>query len=192
MTDPVPEWARQQFEDFYLQTFDRMLAYAKMLTASLRRRAAEDLMQDAYVQALRCWERVLGGLQQPQRIAWMRTTLARLAGNEGKHEWRFQAWAARLYQPDFSEASGPEAAALAALTWQECWQAMRAMPQIEVKVIVLCLFDGYSRVDAAEILGVPESTVRGALKRARDRLAERVGSQLDFERRYGKGKEAMP
>lgn len=186
MTDPVPEWVRQQFAEFYLQTFDRVLARAGMLAAGAARRSAEDLMQDTYVQAFRHWEPVLAGLAPPQRIIWMRTTMARLAAKEHAHEQRFQACAALLYQPDFSEASGPDAAALAALTWRECWQGIQAMPEIEKNVSVLCFLDGYSRVQAAEILGMPESTVRGALKRARDCLAERLGPQLDFEPRYGK------
>jgi RNA polymerase sigma factor (sigma-70 family) len=186
MTDPVPEWACEQFEEFYLQTFDRVLARARMLTAGGTRRSAEDLMHDAYVQALRHWAQALSGLAAPQRIVWMRTTMARLAAREHEQQKRFQACAAQLHQPDFSEASGSEAAALAALTWRQCWQKIQAMSQIEKSVSILCFVDGCSRAQAAEILGVPESTVRGALKRARDCLAERVGSQLDFEPRYGK------
>jgi DNA-directed RNA polymerase specialized sigma24 family protein len=143
-------------------------------------------MHDAYVQALRHWAQTLDGLAAPQRIVWMRTTMARLAAREHAQERRFQACAAQLYQPDFSEASGPEAAALAALTWRQCWQKIQATQQIEKNVSILCFLDGYSRVQAAEILGVPESTVRGALKRARYCLAERLASQLDFEPRYGK------
>jgi RNA polymerase sigma factor (sigma-70 family) len=186
MTDPVPDWVREQFEGFYLETFDRVLARARMLTGGGARRSAEDLMHDAYMQALRHWEPVLGGLAHPQRIIWMRTTMARLAARENTREQQFQDCAALLYQPDFSEASRPDAAALAALNWQQCWRGIQAMPEIEKNVSILCFLDGYSRVQAAEILGMPESTVRGALKRARDGLAEQLGPQLDFEPRYGR------
>ena len=60
------------------------------------------------------------------------------------------------------------------------------MPTTEKVVSMLVWGEGFSEAQVAEILDMPSSTVRGALKRARDRLiALGVPAQLSFEAKYG-------
>ncbi len=191
MTERVDPQACLQFEEFYRETCDRLLARALMLVGTTRRQTAEDLMHDAYAQALRNWVQVLAGLIRQQRVAWMRTTMARMANREQQRIRRDEqdlAALAVIWQPDARE-SDTETRALARLTAQECLRGMQAMSALERTVAVLCFLDGYSGAQAARILDMPESTIRSAVKRARDCLAEQVGQQLPFEPRYGMRQE---
>ena len=56
-------------------------------------------------------------------------------------------------------------------------RAIESLPPMQQRCVRLCLFEGYTSVEAARLLGVREGTVRTHLKRARTRLR----SVLDAE-----------
>src|SRR5262249_29798818 len=147
-----------------------MLARANMLTDH---HSAQDLVQDAYVLAARRWVAVLRNLEPGQRINWMRTCLARLASDQRRSDRQVQDKACKLYEPDRARAPDPEDAALAAVSVDVFWKAIKAMSTTRRIVCLLVWVDGYSAAQAAEILQMPESTVRGAIKRTRDALLEK-------------------
>jgi RNA polymerase sigma factor (sigma-70 family) len=190
VTDPtrLPRWAQQEFEVFYRTTAYRMVGLSRML-ASGDQWAAEDVMHAAYRRAAERWAPELHHLQQQQRIRWMRTCITYVI-SEGRHATAmFSKHAPRLHEPDLSRAPDPEASALATLAADAFWKIFKEMPTQEKVISFLVWVEGYSPVEAARLLCKRESTVRGTLKRARDRLIKDVGPQTNFERRYGRDPE---
>ena len=167
MTEPLPDWAVSEFAEFHASTVHKMIARARVLTD---RHSAQDLVQDAYVLAARRWVSTLRNLDTGRRLRWMRTCIARLASDRRRSDRQFQDKAGRLYEPDVSRAPDPEDAALASVSAEACWRAIREMSMTTRIICVLVWVDGYSAAEVAGILGMSDSAVRGAIKRARDTL----------------------
>ncbi len=66
MSESLPDWVVDEFADFHRRTVHRMLARAHTLAD---RHSAEDLVQDAYVLAVRGWVGTLRGLEEGQRLS---------------------------------------------------------------------------------------------------------------------------
>lgn len=62
-------------------------------------------------------------------------------------------------------------------------QSLRQIPVTDQVVLELKFFDGLTGREIAEVLGVPEGTVRGRLQRGLDRLRKQVQAQLEIHRR---------
>ena len=61
------------------------------------------------------------------------------------------------------------------------WDAVKMLPEIYSEVVHLYYQEGYKTAVIADILSVPESTVRVRLKRARKQLKEVLKEAFDFE-----------
>jgi len=66
VSESLPDWVVDEFADFHRRTVHRMLARAHTLAD---RHSAEDLVQDAYVLAVRGWVGTLRGLEEGQRLS---------------------------------------------------------------------------------------------------------------------------
>lgn len=181
---PMPLWACEQSADFYRMTITGMLGKALLLTGG-DRPAAEDILHDAYASLMHNWATKLRHAEHDQRARWMIVCMSRLVVDRSRKDRQLQTKGPKLYEPDRSRATDPEDAALATIPAEACWQALVEMSAIERSAFVLCWAQGYSRAEAAELLDLPTSTVRGALKRARDQLYSIVADQLPFDPRYG-------
>ena len=61
------------------------------------------------------------------------------------------------------------------------WEAVRMLPAKYSEVVHLFYQEGYSQARIADILAIPESTVRVRLNRARTRLKDILKEAYDFE-----------
>jgi RNA polymerase sigma-70 factor (ECF subfamily) len=130
---------------------------------------AEEIAQDAFVQALRHWDKV-GGLDRPG--AWVRKVAVRLAVKAVRRESRRRA-AERLV-PVSAVARGTESRDAALMA------AVRSLPPQQRAAVVLYYLEDRPLAEIAEILGCADATARVHVHRARARLAEALtGEEVD-------------
>ena len=123
---------------------------------------AEEVTQEVFLRAYR----KLGSLREPEKFrGWVARMSWRLAINHNRGEGRAQrrdtAWM-EIHQPNSS-------------TSVECLDLQRAIARLPEKlraVVTLTAIDGLDHQDVAEILEIPEGTVRSRLHLARKQLLE--------------------
>jgi RNA polymerase sigma-70 factor (sigma-E family) len=152
------EGAQVTFEEFVAMRLSALLRYAAVLTGD--RELAQDVVQDALVQAFRRWSRIVA-LEQPewfvkkmitrQFLSWQRRT-ARRAG----------LLAARA--PD-RELTVPDHAGLVA-SRDEVRQRLAGLPKRQRAVLVLRYYEGLTDTETAELLGCSAGAVRTCHARA--------------------------
>ena len=158
------------FEDYVRanQRFVYRIAYG--LTRN--REDAEDVAQDAFVQA----QRKFGTIHDASAFrAWVTTIARRLSLNriraESRQRRRENAWAlAQAPQTTNAEASAADRDALLRLHAE-----LERLPEKLRAVLVLSAIDGLDTRAVAESLGIPEGTVRSRLHAARKTLARTLG-----------------
>ena len=122
---------------------------------------AEDVAQDAYVRALRAWDRFDGADVR----AWLYTIALRLAFDRLRQRRR---WLARLGRPSAT-------ATYVDRVDPDLWAALDALdPRVRAALLASAI-DGYTQREIAVMLGVPEGTVASWLARARRTLRETLG-----------------
>jgi RNA polymerase sigma-70 factor (ECF subfamily) len=121
---------------------------------------AQDVAQDAYLKALRSWNRFDG----TDVRAWLHTIALRLAFNHLRGRRRWLA-AIRRIEPRVWEApSDPD-----------LWAALRSLDARTRTALLLNTVDGFTHAEIAQILSVPEGTVASWLSRGRARLRRELG-----------------
>jgi len=109
----IPDWARQDCGEFFEQTWRAVLYRARCLVAHDE---AEDLMHDAYTLALVRWTCVLHSLSPSQRMAWIKTAIARIAHDRHRRTKTYHRFVPVLYKPWSGYRPDPAEAAMAAIT----------------------------------------------------------------------------
>ena len=170
------------FASFYASVAPslRRLAYAR--TGSWA--AAEDLVQDAMADAHRRWADV-GELDNP--AAWVRRAVLNRSISRLRRRGREHRALQRVV--DERSGPGPEAPALAD---EELWKAIRSLSSRQTAIVLLLWFEDLPVAEVARTLGCGEETVRTHWRRARAKLADRLGER-DGEtasRRSGDGARA--
>ena len=162
---------RQTFEEVVLPHLDAAFNYARWLTKS--EADAEDVVQDAYVRALRFFS----SLRSDDARSWLLTIV--------RNTWygRFpRATAANqttVYddmthdRPD--ESLDPEALVLQRQAVEKVQRAVQELPADFREVIVLRELEGLSYKEIAAVVGIPIGTVMSRLARARERLLAILG-----------------
>ena len=162
---------RQTFEEVVLPHLDAAFNYARWLTKS--EADAEDVVQDAYVRALRFFS----SLRSDDARSWLLTIV--------RNTWygRFpRATAANqttVYddmthdRPD--ESLDPEALVLQRQAVEKVQRAVQELPADFREVIVLRELEGLSYKEIATVAGIPIGTVMSRLARARERLLAILG-----------------
>jgi len=141
----------------------RALALAHVRTYS----DAEDVVQEAFVEAYRC----LDTLQQPARFgAWLAALVRHRAARVKERRKR---------EADYAESQvGAKTAVEPDVAQREIWTRVRlAVEELEPgarEVVVLRYFAGKSSREIGVILDLAPATVRKRLERARHELAERL------------------
>jgi RNA polymerase sigma factor (sigma-70 family) len=123
---------------------------------------ADDIAQEAFVTAWRKLARFEGRSSFRSWVSGMGFRIARDARRaHGRSAARDTQWTA---EQDEAEASAPleDRIALA--------KAMDALPEDQRAAIALCLGEGFSHREAAEILKLPLGTVKSHVTRGRERL----------------------
>jgi RNA polymerase sigma-70 factor (ECF subfamily) len=147
---------------------------------------AEDALQEAYLQAFRA----LGGFRGDARLS---TWLARVVANEALMRLRKDARRSAIVpiQPgvaveDVVTTSGgsmdrePELSAGRAEIRKLLEARIDALPDVYRAVFMLRAVDEYSVEETAEILQIPEATVRTRFFRARSLLREGLAAEVDM------------
>jgi RNA polymerase sigma-70 factor (ECF subfamily) len=133
--------------------------------------AAEDLVQESF---LKLWRAARS--YRPERAS-VRTWLLSIVHNRAIDQLRSRASRRRTQEkveavaPRF-EPSEAFAQSLANSQREQVREAMRSLPQEQLKILELAYFSGYTHVEIAELLDVPLGTVKGrmrlGLKKIRD------------------------
>ncbi len=172
--DRLVPGSTEDFDVLYRLTFDRIRSTCLVVLGG-DPAAAEDCAQDAYVRAFRAWPR-----WRPQ--APVEVWLHRIAVNVARSYRRRSLW---RHLPLLSDRLPARPQLL-----DETFVVMRALREMSIDdatALLLRYYHGYSGEEIAAGLGVPASTVRGRIVRARTRLKE-----LLKDRQAGTSKSEFP
>ena len=150
--DASPVW---EFDAVYRFEYPGLIAVASALTGD--RDGAQDLVQDTMVKAFIRWDRVCH-LDRPG--AWCHHVLVNACRSRLRRratEWRYLS-RLRRGEPTCPEPSADTVA---------FWTVVRTLPSRPRAVVALYFGADLSSVQVAEVLGVPEGTVRSDLAAAR-------------------------
>jgi RNA polymerase sigma factor (sigma-70 family) len=129
------------------------------------RQRAEDITQDAFVQLYARWNKV-SHYERPD--AWVRRVAIRLAMRHLKRE--------RMRSVRERESSLPS---IPATVDVDLLRAMRELPVTQQVAVVLFYFEDRPIAEIEHILGTSEGAVKMALSRARRRLGELLGEEVN-------------
>ena len=153
---------RETFDVFYARERRQIVGLAYVLSGS--RAGAEDLAQEAFLAALRNWNKI-GVYDDPG--AWVR----RVVANRSVSALRRSAAEARaLIRLGSPGSSVPELSADSV----DAWDAVRRLPKRQAQAVALHYFDGQQVADISRILECSENTVKTHLKRAMATLRQEM------------------
>lgn len=153
------------FDEFFVEEFPRLVAMLTVWAGS--RAVAEELAQDALLQAQRRWVDV-ASLDSPR--AWVRRVALNRSANEGRRRRRERAAVRRLGARDVT----PEEPALVD---DGLWARVRELSPSQRDAVVLRYVDDLPLAEIALVMGCTEGTVKTHLQRARSALAAYVTSR---------------
>lgn len=123
-------------------------------------RDAEDVAQDAYLEAYRSWARFDGADVR----AWLYTIALRLAFDHLRGRRRWLAAVRRIEPRPWSDPSDPD-----------LWAALSALDARTRTALLLNLVDGYTQAEIGRMLSVPEGTAASWISRGRVSLRRELG-----------------
>jgi RNA polymerase sigma-70 factor, ECF subfamily len=164
--EPDDEVREQTFEAFYRQEFPRMVTLASAVSGS--RLIAEDIAQDALLQARQHWDTIR---QYDKPGAWLRRVTIQLAGKRLRRARAEAAALLRLRVPD-PIRPGPDEV-------EEVLRVIARLPLRQRAAVVLRYLEDRSVREVAEILGCAEGTAKAHLHRARTSLARMLKEEMD-------------
>ena len=170
-----------RFEEIALQHLSAAYSLARWLVHN--EHDAEDLVQEAYLRALKFFSGYYGGDSR----AWLLTIVRNTC-----YTWLQKNRAFQLTESidDHLEEAGldfadPEALLLQQVDTQIVRQALQELPVEFREVVVLREMEGLSYKEIAGIVDIPIGTVMSRLKRGRQRLytvlASRMGKEANVE-----------
>lgn len=146
------------FDGFFAATAPRLVRHIYLNTGDLAR--AQECVQEAYLRAWRHWASVGNGDRDP--VAWVRSVAWRLAINDWRRARRV---ANALVRRGAEQDQPPPSTDVVAVR-----QALRCLPKDQRTAIVLYYFEDLSVREAADLLQIPEGTVKARLSRGRTAL----------------------
>jgi len=158
------------FDDWYRREYRSVVALVYTLSGS--RGGAEDLAQDAFVEAHRRWDSI-AGYDNPG--AWVR----KVAMNKARSRLRRRGAEARAYTRHMIlERRLPDEMPDPA---EHFWAEVRSLPRQQAKVVALHYLEDRPVDEIAAILEISSGTVKTHLHRGRATLATRLSLQHDQE-----------
>jgi RNA polymerase sigma-70 factor (ECF subfamily) len=151
------------FDDFFARERDAVLGLAFALTGD--RAVAEDLVQDAFLEAYRKWDRI-GDYEQPD--AWVRRVVANMSVSTFRRRRGELLMLTQLgdRQPHVVPEISPSTLAF--------WQAVRSLPKRQAQVAALFYLEDRPIAEVAQTLQMAEGTVKKHLHDGRKALAQRL------------------
>jgi RNA polymerase sigma-70 factor (ECF subfamily) len=157
----------RSFDEVLLPHLDAAFNYARWLTRNDA--DAEDVVQDAYVRALRFFS----SLRSEDARAWLLTIVRNTW--YGRFPRRAGSGVTTVVGEDADNRADlsldPEAQMIQQQTVAQVQRALEALPTDFREVLVLREIEGLSYKEIAAIVGIPLGTVMSRLARARERLA---------------------
>lgn len=149
---------------------DDLLRYFERRVGS--RDDAADLLGETMLQV---WRRAesMPGESERQRM-WLYTVAAHVLANQRRSSRRRAALTERLRHGLAEEPSPPDHTASIAVR-----DAVLGLRQTQRELVMLIHWDGFSIVEAAELLGLNPSTARGRYSAARDALRAALSEPAD-------------
>ena len=151
-------------------------AYSLAYRMMGERQAAEDLAQDAF---LKVWRSATSYRADRGSV---RTWLLSIVHNRGIDQLR--SLASRRRTQDKIEASAPKSQPSEAFaeSWrnsqrEQVREALKTLPEEQLKILELAYFSGYTHVEIAELLGLPLGTVKGRMRLGLKKIRDYFDSQ---------------
>jgi RNA polymerase sigma-70 factor (ECF subfamily) len=174
---PAPAQAMGDFEQTVLPHFDAAYNLARWLTRG--KEDAEDVVQEAYLRALRFFPGFRGGDARAWLLRIVRNTCYTwLHANRRLRD--AQPFDEELSPPD-ARVPNPEELSLQNDNSAVLRKALEQLPANYRDVLVLRELEGMSYKEIAEITGMPAGTVMSSLSRARERLRQVLGKLVNQE-----------
>lgn len=155
------------FESEALPHLDRLFRLAMWLERD--RQAAEDLVQDTLIQALKSFHRYTPGTNCR---AWLVTILQHLRSNRRRAAFRQRE--VQEVDDSLAETVAFVPAVPQTLTDEDMLAALRGIPELYQDIIVLCDVEDMTYKDIAEALSIPIGTVMSRLHRGRAALRKQL------------------
>jgi RNA polymerase sigma-70 factor (ECF subfamily) len=156
------------FEETVLPHLDAAYNLARWLTRN--ERDAEDIVQEAFLRALRHYRTFKGGDAKPWLLAIVRNTFYTWRKHNRVPEENILLEEDK--QPIAEDSSDPEKMLLRETDRQLLRSALQLLPKEFLEVIVLREFEELSYKEIAQVMQVPSGTVMSRLARARKRLVK--------------------
>lgn len=162
-------------------------SFCKSLTRS--EQEADDLYQDTFLKAMELKGRIDCG-QNPK--SWLLSVAVRLWKNRRrKYAWRRRICEERFYAQEVSgqawedEEQSPEEWLLAREETAAVRQAVERLPERQRVIVLLYYMEELSVAQIAEVVRIPEGTVKSRLYQARKSLQKALEDILYDEKRIG-------
>ena len=144
------------------------LAFRVAFSVLRQREDAEDVAQDAFAKAHRYFRQ----LRDPARFrSWLVRMVWRMALDRRLSDQRRSA---RDVEHGNLHGGSPTDAMVSEERAQMLWEAIDALPEKLRSVIVLASIEGHDVAAVAQLLGIPQGTVKSRLFLARQQLKERL------------------
>jgi RNA polymerase sigma-70 factor (sigma-E family) len=159
--------AEPEYAWFFRAEFPMVLRTVYLILGDRAR--AEDVTQEAFIQLLSHWKKV-SRYERPE--AWVRRVAIRLAVRTLKRE-RLRA----VLERETTRIDGPRPPDV------DLANALRQLPVKQRTCVLLFYFEDRPISDIVGILGISEGAVKVHLHRARQRLAQLLGEEVDEDAR---------
>ena len=166
---------RQSFEEAMLPHLDAAFNYARWLTRSDA--DAEDVVQDAYMRALKFFSSFRGDNAHSWLLTIVRNTWY---GRFPKRLGPAPPVPTEIVDEPADDALDPEALLMQQQTVDRVRHLLEELPADFREVLVLRELEGLSYKEIAAVVGIPIGTVMSRLARARERLITALAARRDF------------
>ncbi len=151
-------------------------AYSLAYRMMGERQAAEDLVQEAF---LKTWRSA--GSYRTERGS-VRTWILSIVHNRGIDQLRSLASRRRTHQKVEASAPKSQPSEAFAESWrnsqgEQVREALKTLPEEQLKILELAYFSGYTHVEIAELLGLPLGTVKGRMRLGLKKIRDYFDSQ---------------
>ena len=138
-------------------------AYSLAYRIMGEKQAAEDIVQDAF---LKVWR---AATSYRAARASVRTWILSIVHNRGIDQLRSTASRRRMQEKVEASAPRSQPSEAFAETWRNSQrervrEALKTLPEEQLKTIELAYFSGYTHLEIAELLGLPLGTVKGRVR----------------------------
>jgi RNA polymerase sigma-70 factor (ECF subfamily) len=140
------------------------------------RQAAEDLVQEAF---LKLWRGASS--YRPERGS-VRTWLLSIVHNRGIDQLRSLSSRRRVQEKVEALAPKVQPSEAFSESWrnarrEQVREALKSLPEEQLKVLELAYFGGYKHAEIAELLGIPLGTVKGRMRLGLQKVRDYFDSQ---------------